>query len=94
MFRVIRFLFHLWAYTRLLKNINMRSLSGSTQKAVPVNPVWPYTEAGASGQVGLASGLLVLGLSKPNPLRLFSLLALIKLATVWAEIYLSPPYSP
>lgn len=61
---------------------------------MPVNPVCPYTEAGASGQVGLASGLLVLGLSNPNPLRLFSLLALVKLETVWAEMYLSPPYSP
>ena len=70
------------------------SFLGSTQKHVPVKPVWPNVSGVASAQVLLASGLPTTGLSKPNPRWLFGLFWVVKISTVEAFSILTPPYVP
>ncbi len=71
--------------TRLLRNMYISPLAGSTQKPVPVNPMWPNVEASAWGAVGDLSGSDMSGLSNPRPRRERGLLAVVNSLTVSAD---------
>ena len=70
------------------------SLSGSIHTQVPVKPVCPNTEAGASGLQGLLSVCSVSGLSKPKPRRLSRDFNVVKSSQVARLRYLRSPQIP
>lgn len=78
----------------MLKNTKINSLSGSIHTQVPVKPVCPNTEAGASGLQGLLSVCSVSGLSKPKPRRLSRDFNVVKSSQVARLRYLRSPQIP
>lgn len=90
--QVIRFI-NRWI-SPVAQEHKINSLSGSIHTQVPVKPVCPNTEAGASGLQGLLSVCSASGLSKPKPRRLSRDFNVVKSSQVARLRYLRSPQIP